>query len=90
MGFSSVIGHARQKEFLLSLLAKDRLPHAFLFSGQEGIGKRKFALEFIKLMMCENGTGCNSCRPCLKLEHGAHPDLVIVEGTESIGIAQSE
>ena len=90
MGLDSVIGHARQKEFLLSLLAKERLPHAFLLSGQEGIGKRTFALEFIKHMMCEKGTGCDSCRPCLKLRHGSHPDLMIVEPVnESIGISQS-
>ena len=89
MGLSSVIGHTRQKEFLLSLFAKERLPHAFLFTGQEGIGKRTFALEFIKHMMCEEGTGCNSCRPCLKLGHGSHPDLLIVESADSIGIGQS-
>ena len=90
MGLNDVIGHARQKEFLLSLLAKERLPHAFLFAGQEGIGKRTFALEFIKHMMCEKGTGCGSCRPCLKLGHGSHPDLMVVESaSESIKIDQS-
>jgi len=90
MGLDSIIGHDRQKEFLLSLLAKERLPHAFLFSGQEGIGKRTFALEFIKYMMCEKGTGCDNCRPCLKLRHGSHPDLTIVEPVnDSIGIGQS-
>jgi DNA polymerase III subunit delta' len=89
MGFSSIIGHDRQKEFLLSLHENERLPHAFLFSGQEGIGKRKLALEFVKHILCDQGTGCDRCRPCLKLAHGTHPDLLIVEGTESIGIAQS-
>ncbi|HEY3275267.1 MAG TPA: DNA polymerase III subunit delta' C-terminal domain-containing protein [Syntrophorhabdaceae bacterium] len=89
MGFSSIIGHDRQKEFLLSLHKRERLPHAFLFSGQEGVGKRKLALEFIKHILCDEGTGCDRCRPCLKLAHGTHPDLLIVEGTESIGIAQA-
>ena len=89
MGFSSIIGHARQIEFLLSLHRNDRLPHAFLFAGQEGIGKRKVALEFIKQMMCDQGTGCDTCRPCLKLDRGTHPDLLVVEGEGSIGIGQS-
>ncbi len=90
MGFNDIIGHDKQKEFLLSLQRKERLPHAFLFCGQEGIGKRKLASEFIKHILCDEGTGCNSCRPCLKLDHGTHPDLLIVEGEESIGIAQSK
>ena len=85
MGFSSIIGHDRQKTFLLSLLAHDRLPHAFLFSGQEGIGKRKAAIEFVKHILCDEGTGCDKCRPCLKIEHKTHPDLLIVEGELSGG-----
>jgi DNA polymerase III subunit delta' len=89
MGFDNVIGHVRQGEFLLSLLRKERLPHAFLFSGQDGIGKKKVALEFIKHILCDRGTACNSCRHCLKIEHLTHPDLLVVEGVESIGIAQS-
>jgi DNA polymerase III subunit delta' len=89
MGFDNVIGHARQSEFLLSLLRRERLPHAFLFSGQDGIGKKKVALEFIKHILCDRGTGCNSCRHCLKIEHMTHPDLLVVEGVQSIGIGQS-
>jgi DNA polymerase-3 subunit delta' len=89
MGFSDIIGHGRQKEFLLSLLHSERLPHAFLFSGQDGIGKRKVAIEFVKHILCEKGIGCGLCRPCLKIDHETHPDLLIVEGESSIGIAQS-
>jgi DNA polymerase III subunit delta' len=90
MGFNSVIGHHKQKEILLTMLRKERLPHAFLFTGQEGIGKRKVALEFVKYILCDKGDACDACRPCLKLNHSTHPDVLIVEGEDSIGIAQSK
>lgn len=89
MGFSNIIGHTRQKEFLLSLFRKERLPHAFLFSGQDGIGKRRLALEFIKYILCDEETGCDRCGQCIKIDRGTHPDLMIVESEESIGIGQS-
>ncbi|MBA4417966.1 MAG: DNA polymerase III subunit delta' [Syntrophus sp. (in: bacteria)] len=89
MGFNNIVGHERQKEFLLSLFNNERMPHAFLFSGQEGIGKKKLAIEYIKHILCEKGIGCDGCRPCQKIDHRNHPDLLIVEGEESIGIAQS-
>jgi DNA polymerase III gamma/tau subunit len=58
MGLNSIFGHEKQKNLLLSFLQNERLPHAFLFSGQEGIGKKKIAFEFIKHILCEKGNGC--------------------------------
>lgn len=89
MGFSSIFGHEKEKDLLLSFLRKERLPHAFLFSGQDGIGKRKVAVEFIKHILCESGTGCGTCRSCVKIDHGNHPDIFFVTGENSIGIDQS-
>ncbi|MCX8023224.1 MAG: DNA polymerase III subunit delta' [Syntrophorhabdaceae bacterium] len=89
MGFDNVIGHKKQKAFLYSTLEKGRLPHAFLFTGPDGVGKKKVALEFIKMIFCENGDGCGRCRPCLKVEHKNHPDFISIENTQSIGIDES-
>jgi DNA polymerase III subunit delta' len=86
MGFNNIIGHEKQKSLLLSFLKKGRMPHAFLFSGQEGIGKKLLAIELAKRIFCEKGNGCGECRACLKIERGSHPDLLFVEGENSIGI----
>jgi DNA polymerase-3 subunit delta' len=89
VAFSNIVGHERQKELLLSYHKRDRVHHAFLFSGQDGIGKKKLALEFAALLLCETGTGCGVCRPCVKVGRGNHPDVVLIEEENTIGIDQS-
>lgn len=79
MGFDSIIGHEKQKSMLLSLLEKERLPHAFLFSGPEGIGKKKVVLEFAKHILCDKGFACGICRPCIKIDRGSHPDILVID-----------
>ncbi len=89
MGFDDIIGHGKQKEILLSALGSGRLPHAFLFTGQEGIGKKKTAKEFAKYILCETHSACGTCRPCIKIDRGTHPDVFTIEDNDSIGIDQS-
>jgi len=86
MAFKDIVGHEKQKYFLKRLLDTGRIPHALLFSGQEGIGKKKLAIEFIKHMFCERGDGCGKCRACLKIERHIHPDVIFIEKEDTIGI----
>ncbi|MCX5805600.1 MAG: DNA polymerase III subunit delta' [Proteobacteria bacterium] len=89
MGFNEIFGHEKQKQFFLSTLEKEKLPHAFLFTGQEGIGKKKTAKEFAKYILCEGHNNCGVCRPCNKVERGIHPDVLIFDNEDTIGIDQS-
>ena len=89
MGFENIIGHDKSKNLLGMFLDNKNIPHAFLFYGQEGIGKKLVAKEFAKHLFCKNGTACGKCNPCIKLERGSHPDLILIEGDDSIGIDQS-
>ena len=89
MGFDDIVGHGKQKELLLSTLTSGRLPHAFLFTGQEGIGKKRTAREFAKYILCDEHSACGTCRPCMKVDRGTHPDVLIIENDDSIGIDQS-
>lgn len=82
MGLHNIFGHERQKDLLLSFLQNERLPHAFLFVGQNGIGKKKLAIEFIKHILCATGNGCGACRSCLKVEKQSHPDFLYIEPQE--------
>ncbi|HNS15956.1 MAG TPA: DNA polymerase III subunit delta' [Syntrophorhabdaceae bacterium] len=89
MGFEEIIGHEKQKSLLLSFLEHERMPHALLFSGQDGIGKKKTAVEFAKHILCEQGKGCGACKACARIDRGTHPDLITLsrqEGEASIGI----
>ena len=79
MTFDRIIGHERQKDFLRRTLANNRLAHAYLFEGPQGVGKRLTALALSRAVFCAEGTGCGECTPCRKIDHNNHPDLQIVE-----------
>ncbi len=83
MSFSTIVGHRGAIDILKGALAKDRLAHAYLFSGPDGIGKRLTALSFAKAVNCLNirgdGESCDNCISCRKIESKNHPDVFIVE-----------
>jgi DNA polymerase-3 subunit delta' len=59
---------------------RGRLAHAYLFTGPAGVGKRMFAEELAKALLCENAAGarleaCDQCPACALVEAGTHPDL---------------
>ncbi|HVN95431.1 MAG TPA: DNA polymerase III subunit [Syntrophorhabdaceae bacterium] len=89
MGFDRIIGHERQKRLLLAMLERKNIAHAFLFCGQDGIGKKQVAREFVNYLFCETHSACGTCRACIKLTRGSHPDLIAIEGQGSIGIDRS-
>jgi DNA polymerase-3 subunit delta' len=86
MEFDRVVGHDRQKQMLAALIGKDKLPHALLFAGPDGVGKRILAMELIKNLFCEEGRACGSCRPCRALTAGHHPDFTLLSRETSIKI----
>ena len=69
----------------------EALPHALLFKGPPGIGKRDFARALAKGLLCEKPaapiSACGECQACHWFETGNHPDFrllqpEIVESTE--------
>ena len=75
MTFDSIIGHDRQKNLLRRALENQRVAHAYLFEGPEGIGKRLVALALARALLCQTGQGCGDCAPCRKVDHNNHPDI---------------
>ncbi|OEU60957.1 MAG: DNA polymerase III subunit delta' [Desulfuromonadales bacterium C00003094] len=89
MTFASIIGHDRQKDLLRRALSSDRVPHAYLFEGPAGVGKRLVALALTRAIFCRQGNGCGDCAACRKVDHHNHPDLHFVEADgNSIKIEQ--
>jgi DNA polymerase-3 subunit delta' len=80
MSFASIYGQEGPITVLESALEKKRVPHAFLFYGAEGIGKRTTALVFAKALNCEAGgaDACDACASCRKIDSGNHPDILII------------
>jgi len=50
--FSRLIGNEEAKDTLRRLLASGRMPGSLLFTGEEGIGKKLFALEVARALNC--------------------------------------
>ena len=62
--FKSLTGNQRVKETLLRMLAARRVPGALLFAGEEGVGKKLFALELAKALNCRTPVGLEACDTC--------------------------
>lgn len=65
-------------KILSGLYRTGRLPHALLFAGPEGVGKRQFASSFAGFMLCEAKTpsACGQCRSCMQIAAGHHPNIL--------------
>ena len=57
---------------------RERLPHALLVHGPEGIGKTRFAESLAQSLLCErplpDGQACGVCLACGWFQQYAHPD----------------
>jgi len=79
MKFSEVIGQNEVKNRLMQMVAEDRLPHAVMFCGPQGVGKLALAVSFGCYLLEQKhdgdalfGTGSGESPMLAKLEH---PDL---------------
>lgn len=72
---------------LLRSWQQERLPHAVLLAGSDGVGKRLLAGRLAALLLCEqpdsDGKACGHCPACGWLRAGSHPDLTMVNPEES-------
>lgn len=74
--FDELIGNSRVKAVLKRMLVSDRLPGAMLFTGEEGIGKKLFALELARALNCrtpKDQEGCGVCSACVRIGRLNYP-----------------
>ncbi len=74
--FEQLTGNVRVKQLLRRMLESDRVPGALLFSGEEGIGKKLFALELAKALNCRTPQGiegCGRCPSCVRMSRFNYP-----------------
>lgn len=72
------MGHQKQWDFLKKRFQLNQLSHAYLFAGPEETGKRKFALEFVKLINCLGNDEKSECQNCKLIEKERHPDVSMI------------
>jgi DNA polymerase-3 subunit delta' len=81
MNFSQIPGQKAVIDRLRSSVAENRVSHAMLFYGPEGVGKFAIALAFARYISCESRTAedaCGKCPSCVKYDKLIHPDLHFV------------
>ena len=82
LSWKNIIGHAEILEQLKKNAVTRKIPHAIIFSGVAGIGKRKIAEIFAASLLCENltdGEPCGVCPNCKLMKGKSHPDFYVVE-----------
>src|SRR5512147_2712974 len=80
--FHSFVGNRRVVEILRHAVDQGRLPHALIFAGPAGIGKRTLALLLAQRVNClqpTNSDACNNCTSCRKIAGAMHPDVRVIE-----------
>ena len=81
MLFSEIIGQQEVKRRFIRTVTEQRIPHAQLLRGPEGIGKLGLAIAYAQYICCENRTAtdsCGICSSCVKYKKLVHPDLHFV------------
>jgi DNA polymerase-3 subunit delta' len=74
--FDELTGNARVKAVLKRMLVTDRLPGAMLFTGEEGVGKKLFALEVARALNCrtpQDQEACGVCSSCVRIRKLNYP-----------------
>ena len=78
-----------QWQQISQLIVSERLPHALLLHGNQGLGKADFAKALASSVLCEQSIkdhqACGECRACNLLAANTHPDMYFLEPTVSVG-----
>jgi DNA polymerase-3 subunit delta' len=84
--FAQLQGQDHATAVLRRAVASRRVPHAYLFEGPEGVGKRAAAYGLAMALTCavEPGEGCGGCETCRRIGDSLHPDVPLFapEGTQ--------
>lgn len=87
MSWNKVIGHKRISNFLKNAIKSQRISHAYLLVGPDGVGKSFLALQFAKALNCleDSGDSCDRCTACSKIDNTNHPDIYQIEPETKAG-----
>lgn len=88
MSFKNIIGQEGAIKILQSAIKNNRLSHAYLFVGPDGVGKRLTAKTLAKALNCQSRTfakvrddSCDECRNCIRIDLDEYPDVKMIEPT---------
>jgi len=77
----NIIGQEHILNYLKKSIEKNRVSHAYLFEGLEGLGTKVVALWFAKYLECQSQKAikpCGVCQSCKDIDKNRYPDLAII------------
>jgi DNA polymerase-3 subunit delta' len=92
MSLQGVLGQDQPRRIIQNALENNSVSHAYLFYGQESIGKKLTAIEFAKALNCEVSgpiDNCGNCPSCRKIDQAIHPDFFFLEPKKSSATARN-
>lgn len=88
--FEDILGHEQIKEHFQKAIESHKVSHAYILTGEAGMGRKSLANAFALTLLCEKGKKepCMECHACKQVLSGNHPDLIFVthEKPASIGV----
>ncbi|MDR3330841.1 MAG: DNA polymerase III subunit gamma/tau [Endomicrobium sp.] len=87
--FNEIVGQEHISLTLKNAISKNRIAHAYLFSGPKGCGKTTMARIFAKSLNCKNGPtveSCGVCENCLNISKSSSIDVLEIDGASNNGI----
>lgn len=88
--FKDILVHEQIKEHFQNAAATGKVSHAYILSGEAGMGKKTLANAFAMTLLCEEEgkEPCMHCHACKQVLSGNHPDLIYVthEKPASMGV----
>ncbi|MDE6658232.1 MAG: hypothetical protein K2J88_06595 [Oscillospiraceae bacterium] len=80
MSMFEIYGNAENIKLIKTMKKYQHFPHACLFYGEKGSGRKTLAKYFAMTALChEKHAPCGECRNCRKILHDTHPDFIFVE-----------
>jgi len=74
--FDQLTGNELVKQLFRRMLGSGRVPGALLFTGEEGVGKKLFAVEIARALNCrapQGVEGCGKCPACVRMSRFNFP-----------------
>lgn len=88
--FSEIVGHEQIKEHMQAAIRDKKPFHAYLFQGEEGVGKEALARTFAAGLQCQSESAdkpCKACVSCRQMESGNQPDVIwVTREKASLGV----
>ena len=88
--FSEIVGHEQIKEHMQAAIRDKKPFHAYLFQGEEGVGKEALARTFaagLQWLSESSDKPCKECVSCRQMESGNQPDVIwVTREKASLGV----